>query len=112
MGRWGGWGGVPRAGGERTERHCLQDAKSPDEKAQWFNFHGQIDNDCLSWPANLRHAAGVSRNTGPVRSLVSLTRTRRGLPPTSTQSPPPLPLWLDFRQRRFIWFSTALLPPR
>jgi hypothetical protein len=58
----------------------------------WFNFLDQVGNDCFSWPANPRHAAGVNRNMGPVRSFVSLTRTRRALPPTSTQSEPPLPL--------------------
>jgi hypothetical protein len=46
----------------------------------------------LAWLANLRHAAGVNRSTGPVRSVVSRTTTALGDAPISTHSPPPFPL--------------------
>jgi hypothetical protein len=45
----------------------------------------------FTWSANLRHAAGLNRSTGPERSLVSRTSTRSALP-TSTHSPPPFEL--------------------
>jgi mRNA interferase MazF len=45
-------------------------------------------NDRLSRLANLRHAAGLNRRTGPDRSLVSRTVTRWSWSATSTQLPP------------------------
>jgi hypothetical protein len=45
----------------------------------------------FTWSANLRHAAGLNRSTGPERSFVSRTSTRSALP-TSTHSPPPFEL--------------------
>jgi hypothetical protein len=41
--------------------------------------------------ANRRHVWGVTRSTGPVRSLVSRTAIRSWYWPTSTHSPPLAP---------------------
>lgn len=46
----------------------------------------------FTWSENRRHARGANPSTGPVRSVVSRTSTRRRAWPTSTQVPPPLPL--------------------
>jgi ectoine hydroxylase-related dioxygenase (phytanoyl-CoA dioxygenase family) len=49
-------------------------------------------NDRFTWSANLLHAAGENRSTGPERSVVSRTTTAPGDAPISTHSPPPFPL--------------------
>src|SRR5689334_13472979 len=63
----------------------------------------------FTWSANLRHAAWLNRSTGPERSCVSRTSTRLAVP-TSTHSPPPFELYVDFRHFRSAVSSTVLPP--
>jgi hypothetical protein len=52
---------------------------------------GSGANERLTWTANRRHASGANRSTGPLRSVVSRTRTSSASA-TSTQLPPLPPL--------------------
>src|SRR5580693_4770177 len=63
-------------------------------------------NGRLTRSANRRHAPGVNRRTGPLRSLVSRTSTRLAWSAISTHSPPLPELYVLFRQ-----FIVSILLP-